>query len=75
MEGGLNQMADATCHQAMPRRLWKASRAEGHEACEVRWVPQDGSPPPQLLPAPGWEGAGRLPKAGVLSLSILVRWM
>lgn len=73
MEGGLNQMADATCHQAMPRRLCKASGAEGHGARKVRWVPQGGSPPPQLLPAPGWEGAGRLPKTRVLSLSRLVR--
>lgn len=73
MEGGLNQMADATCHQAMPRRLWKASRAEGHRTREVWWVPQGGSSPPQLLLAPGWERAGRLPKTGVLSLSRLVR--
>lgn len=72
MEGGLNQMADATCHQPTPRRLWKASRAEGRGVQEVRWVPQGGSCPPQLLPVLGCEGAIRLPKAGVLSLSCLV---
>lgn len=27
MEGGLSQMADATCHQPTPRRLWKGSGA------------------------------------------------
>lgn len=45
MEDGLNQMADATCHQDMPRHLWKTSRAEGHGVCEVRWVPRGGSSP------------------------------
>lgn len=73
MEGGLNQMADATCHQPMPCRLWKASRAEGHGAHEMPWVPWGGSHPPQLLPVLGCEGAIRLLKAGLLSLSRLVR--
>ena len=73
MEGGLNQMADATCHQAMPRRLWRASRAEGHRAREVQRVPPRGSPPPQLLPAAGWGAASRLPDAGVLSLSHFIQ--